>query len=139
MRDYYINYACVCVCLCVCVGLCLYVCTLSICDICVKQKFQSLTRQVKQNFVKTESLGQKNFINYCKLLLRFWMKFAQLSSIFYGMNESYRNSANIRHFFQVVLTIFTLNLLGFYIIQQEITRNNEVLRNFMKVYDLSQN
>jgi hypothetical protein len=47
---------------------------------------------------------------------KFLTKFAQLLPIFYAMNESYQNSANIRQFFQVILIIFTLNLMGFYII-----------------------
>ncbi len=50
--------------------------------------------------------------------------FAQLLSIFYAMNESYQNSANIRQFFQVILTIFSLHLSGF------IEFNDKLLQDF---------
>jgi hypothetical protein len=30
--------------------------------------------------------AKKIFVKYCELLLKFWTKFAQLLSIFYGMN-----------------------------------------------------
>ncbi len=51
---------------------------------------------------------EKNFIQYCELLLKFWKKFAQLSSIFHGINESLQNSADIWHLFNLILAIFTL-------------------------------
>jgi hypothetical protein len=40
-----------------------------------------------KNFKNLKSKAEKNFIKYCELSLKFWMKFAQLSSIFHGMNE----------------------------------------------------
>jgi hypothetical protein len=57
---------------------------------------------------------EKNFNQYRELLFHSSTKFAQLSSIFKGMNENNQNSTNIRQFFQVILTIFTLNISGFY-------------------------
>jgi hypothetical protein len=32
--------------------------------------------------------GEKLLIEYCELSLKYWTKFAQVSAIFYGMNES---------------------------------------------------
>ena len=59
---------------------------------------------------------EKNFVQYCELVLNSVTKFAQLSSIFNGMNKSFQNAANIRQFFWVILAIFTLNILGIYTI-----------------------
>ncbi len=58
------------------------------CNICAKQKI-SVINKMKQDKI---SLNQKfwiekNFIEYCERLLKFWTKFAQLSSIFHGMNN----------------------------------------------------
>ncbi len=92
---------------------------------------------------------KKNFVKYCQLSLKFWTKFAQLSFIVYGMKENYQNLANICQFFKVILSIFTLNLSGFF---QNLLRSHEILQGFMifyefvwylqtfmKVYDISQN
>jgi hypothetical protein len=44
---------------------------------------------MRQNFVKTKNVGQvKNFVEYCKLSLKFWIEFAQVSPIFHGIKES---------------------------------------------------
>ncbi len=70
------------------------------------------------------------------------MKFAQLSSFFYGMSESYENWANTWQFLQVIYQ----NLSGFYRIWFEIMRFYEVAwdftrlyKIFMKAYDISWN
>ncbi len=107
-------------------------------------RFRSLTRWNETIFYLNQKFRtKKNFVKYRELLLKFWTKFAQLSSIFYGMNESYQNLANIRQFFQVLLTVFTWNLSGFYRVLMRnyeilwgFTRFYEVLQDFMKVYNI---
>ncbi len=59
------------------------------CDICVKRKILVIN-EMKQDKIslKLKAQDRKNWVEYCELSLKFWMRFAQLSSIFHGMNES---------------------------------------------------
>jgi len=44
--------------------------------------------EARQKFVETWKFRtEKTFVKYHELLFKFWTKFAQLSSIFNGMNE----------------------------------------------------
>ncbi len=76
---------------------------------------------------------EKNFIEYCELSLKFGMKFAPFSSIFHSMNKSEQNSADILHFFRVILTIVTIHLSDFYIIQWDFMKFNDISQNYQNV------
>ena len=68
--------------------------------------------------------------------------FAQLLSIFKGLNESYRNSANIRKHLTVFPSDFNNIYLKYFTSLQNLTRNYNILWKFTKVnesYDIPQN
>ncbi len=70
---------------------------LSICNIRVKQKILVINEMKRDETVSQPKVWtDKNFIQYCELLLNSTTKFAQLSSVVKGTNESYLNLANIR-------------------------------------------
>ncbi len=55
---------------------------------CEAKDFGQKQNKIRQNFIKTESIGpSKNLFKYGELSLKFWAKFAKLPSIFHGMNE----------------------------------------------------
>jgi len=84
------------------------------CDIFVKQKI-SVIYEMKRDEILFK-LKPRTFVEYRELSLKLWKKVVQLSVsvIFKCTNKSKQNSANIWLFFQVILTIFFLNLLDFY-------------------------
>jgi hypothetical protein len=101
----------------------------SICDIHVKRKILVINETKRDEiFVKTKSYGpRKTSFNTLKSA----MKFAELSSIFNGMNERYQNSANIRQYWTVVPSDFNIINLIYFGLLQNLKRYCERLQKFM--------
>jgi hypothetical protein len=53
------------------------------------KRYQSINETTQNIIYENQTFRtNKNFVEYCKILLKFLSKFAQLSSIFYGFYES---------------------------------------------------
>jgi len=111
--------------------------SLSISYIHVKQKIL-LINETKWDeiLLKPEVLDREKphqipltFVKFCDIVCPTFIYFQ-------WPEKRYRLSANIRLFFQVILTIFTLKYFG---LLQNLARNYEILNKFMKVYDILQN
>ncbi len=74
---------------------------------------------------------KKYFVEYHILSLNSVKQFSQLSSFFTKVIEIQPILDNISQFFQVILTIFASNILGFYRIEQEIMRFYKSLQRLM--------
>jgi hypothetical protein len=69
---------------------------LSICNIRVKRNILVINEMKRDETVSQPKVWtEKNFVQYCELSLNSMTKFAQLSSIFNGMNKRYLYSGNI--------------------------------------------
>ncbi len=79
-------------------------------------------------------MTEKNFVQYCELWLNSAPKFAQLSSIFNGTNESYQNSANFGQYWTIFPSDFNNIYLKYVGHSQNLMRNHEMLWEFTKVY-----
>ncbi len=76
---------------------------------------------------KPKVKGRKTCTTYRGLSQKLWAKFDQLSYIFHGINQSWQTWDCIWWNFQVILTIFSINLLDFYQNNWNITKFNDIL------------
>ena len=98
------------------------------------ERFRSIMKQNETKFCQNWMFRtEKNFMEYCELLLNIAKEFSKLSSIFMKVVEIQTILNNFRRHLTVFPSDFNNIYLKYFCILQNLMRNYEILWKFMKV------